>query len=64
MATDTPVTFREDSNALFDVDQNAVCTTEHGNLAIFSVRAMAEIWATKTARNIIVVPVRIARGGH
>lgn len=61
---ETPVTFREPSYALFDVDQNAVCTTEHGNLAIFSVQAMAELWASKTGRNIIVIPVRISRDGH
>ena len=44
---ETPVTFREPSYALFDVKENAIRTTQYGNLAIFSVRAVAEQWAAK-----------------
>ena len=62
--TDDPITFEALSYALFDVDQNAVLTTAHGNLAIFSTKGMAEIWARKSARNIKVVPVQITRGSE
>jgi len=58
---ESPITFEAPSFALFDVEKNAVCTTAHGNLAIFSVKAMAEIWARKTPGNIAVIPVQIAR---
>lgn len=33
-----PITFEALSYALFDVDSNAVLTTHHGNLAIFSTK--------------------------
>lgn len=54
-----PITFEALSFALFDIDQNAVLTTAHGNLAIFSTRAMAEVWARSSKRNIRIVPVQI-----
>jgi hypothetical protein len=57
-----PITFEALSYALFDVAQNAVLTTAHGNLAIFSTKGMAEIWARKSVRNITVIPVQITRG--
>lgn len=59
-----PITFTEPSYALFDVDQNAVLTTQWGNLAIFTVRSVAEQWAARSGRNIIVIPVEIKRGGY
>lgn len=59
---DTPITFTDLSYAIFDEDANAVCTTEWGNLAIFSVRAMAEQWAKKSTRKLTVIPVAIKRG--
>lgn len=54
------ITFREPSFLLFDVDRDGACTTEHGNLAIFSTRAMAEVYASRSLRKIKVVPVMIA----
>jgi len=57
--SDTPVTFTEPSYLLFDVDQNGALTTLHGNLAIFSTRSMADLWAYKSKKNIKVIPVRI-----
>jgi hypothetical protein len=58
--SDTPITFEAQSFALFDIDANAVLTTRWGNLAIFSVRAVAEQYASESRRNIKVVPVKIA----
>lgn len=58
----TPVTFVEPSYALLDVDQNAVLTTEHGNLAIFSTPGMAQAVAKTSKRNVRVVPVMISPG--
>jgi hypothetical protein len=60
--SDTPITFTDLSYAIFDVEANAVCTTEWGNLAIFSVRAMAEQWARKSSRKLTVIPVTIKQG--
>lgn len=58
--TEDPITFEALSYALFDVTQNAVLTTVHGNLAIFSTKAMAEVYQRKTTRDIKVVPVQIS----
>ena len=55
----TPITFTEPSYLLFDIDQNAVLTTQFGNLAIFTVKRMAEMWAQKSSKNIEVRTVRI-----
>lgn len=54
-----PITFEALSYALMDVEQNAVLTTAHGNLAIWSTKGMAEAWARSSNRNLKVVPVRI-----
>ena len=54
-----PITFRALSFALFDTEANAVPMTEHGNLAIFSTRAMAARYAAAGGAAIKVVPVRI-----
>ncbi|MEY4760641.1 MAG: hypothetical protein RLZZ200_497 [Pseudomonadota bacterium] len=59
MNQDTPITFEALSYALFDVEQNAVLTTAHGSLAIFSTKGMAEAWVRSSRRNIRVVPVQI-----
>lgn len=58
---ETPITFTELSYALFDVDANAVLTTNIGNLAIYSTSGAAEAMARTSARNIVVIPVRIAK---
>lgn len=58
---DVPITFREPSYALFDIDANAVLATEHGNLAVFSTRGMAELWASKSAKRIEIVTISIRR---
>lgn len=58
--TAEPITFEALSYALFDVTQNAVLTTIHGNLAIFSTKAMAEVYQRNTTRDIKVVPVQIS----
>lgn len=57
--SETPITFDEPSYALFDVEKNAVRTTQWGNLAIFSVKSMAEQWAQTSGSKIRVVPVSI-----
>jgi hypothetical protein len=57
--SDVPVTFVEPSYALFDVDANGVLTTKHGSLAIFSTRGMADLWASRSARRVVVKPVYI-----
>lgn len=54
-----PVTFREPSYVLFDADKNACLTTDHGNLAIFNVKTMAELWARASVRNLKVIAVNI-----
>lgn len=54
-----PITFDALSFALFSVDDNAVLTTAHGNLAIFNTRGMAELWAKSSKRNICVVAVQV-----
>ena len=55
----TPITFRESSYAIFDVKENAVRTTKYGNLAIFSVRAIAEQLAAKSGSDTKVVEISI-----
>lgn len=55
----TPVTFVEPSYVLFDKDLNAVLTTEHGNLAIFSTKGMADLWAARSRKNLAVRAVHI-----
>lgn len=57
--TDEPITFREPSWLLFDVDRNAVLMTEHGNLAIFNTEAMAKYWAERSAKNLEVRAVYV-----
>ena len=59
--TEVPITFREPSYALFDVDENAVLTTQWGNIAIFSTRIVAEQLAARSGRNVEVIPVMIQR---
>jgi hypothetical protein len=54
-----PVTFVEPSYVLFDVEQNAVMTTVHGNLAVFSTEGMAKVWASRSLKKIKVMAVRI-----
>jgi len=54
-----PITFEALSYALFSLDDNAVLTTAHGNLAIFSTKGMAELWAKSSKRRIRVVPVQV-----
>lgn len=56
-----PITFREPSYALFDVEQNGVCTTALGNLAIFSTEGIARIAAATSTRNLQIVKVWITR---
>lgn len=56
---DTPVTFVEPAFVLFDVEQNAVMTTAHGNLAIFSTKGMAEVWASRSTKKVEVRAVYI-----
>lgn len=62
--SEPPITFEALSYALFDNDQNAVLTTVHGNLAIFSTKGMAEACARTSKRNITVIPVEIKRGSE
>lgn len=57
--SDTPVTFTERSYVLFDVESNAVMTTAHGNLAIFSTQGMADLWAAKSSKKVEVRAVYI-----
>jgi len=57
--SEDPITFTEPSYALFDVERNAVLTTAHGNLAIFSTLGMAQAWARSSSRRIEIIPVRI-----
>jgi hypothetical protein len=67
LPAETPVTFREPSYALFDVEQNAVMTTAHGNLAIFSTKGMADVWARTSSKKVEVRTVYISPGeqhGH
>lgn len=59
MSDESPITFTEPSFALLDVELNAVLTTAHGNLAIFSVKSMAELWAKASDRKVKVVKVWI-----
>lgn len=55
------ITFTAPSYALFDLTANGVLTTPHGNLAIFTVKSVAELWARNSKSRIVaVVPVRIA----
>lgn len=54
-----PITFTEQSFALFDLEANAVLTTVYGNLAIFSTRAMALQWARTSKKRVEVRPVFI-----
>lgn len=54
---ESPVTFEALSFALLDEEQNAVLTTVHGNLAIFSTKGMAEVWANSSRKKIKVIPV-------
>jgi hypothetical protein len=58
--SETPITFTEPAWVLFDVDANAVMTAAHGNMAIFSTKGMAEIWAaTVSDKNVEVREVSI-----
>ena len=51
----TPITFTQPSWLLFDTNLNAALTTEFGNLAIFSTKGMAELWARGSHSPHIVV---------
>ena len=62
--SENPITFEALSYALFDVDENAVLTTVHGNLAIFSTKGMADVYARSSKRNLKVVPVQITPGNE
>ncbi len=59
-----PITFDALSYALFSVDDNAVLTTAHGNLAIFSTKGMAELWAKSSRKNIKVIAVQIQQASR
>lgn len=59
MMTKPPVTFTEPCYLLFDIDQNAVLTTEFGNLAVWSTKGMADVWKSRSAKNLKVRAVRI-----
>jgi hypothetical protein len=59
MADDTPITFTEPCYVLFDTTQNAVMTTIHGNLAIFSTRGMADLWAGRSEKPVEVIAVNV-----
>lgn len=62
MSTEKPITFEAPSFAIFDVGQNAVRTTEWGNLAIFSTQRLAEVVVRQMrgrGQNVKVVPVWI-----
>jgi hypothetical protein len=59
MPDETPITFDAPSYLLFDKNANAALTTAHGNLAIFSTRAIAERWASSSRRELKVLPVMI-----
>lgn len=54
-----PFTFTAPSFAILDVDQNAVITTQWGNLAIFNVKAVAEQVVKQSRRNLKIVAVMI-----
>jgi hypothetical protein len=59
--SETPITFTEPAYVIFDVELNAVRTTEWGGLAIFSTRSVAEQLASRSASRLEVLPVRITR---
>jgi len=61
---ETPITFEAPSFALFDVEQNAVRTTRWGNLAIFSVKSVAEQVAQQSGENLKVIPVWVKPTGE
>ena len=54
-----PITFTAKSYALWDLDLKAVLCTTHGNLAIYSTEAMAQVWVGKSSRNLKVLPIFI-----
>jgi hypothetical protein len=54
-----PITYTELAYVLFDVKKNAVLTTVHGNLAIFSTLAMAKAWQIRSPLFVEVRAVRI-----
>ncbi len=58
---DELVTFTAPSFAIFDSERNGVCTTPHGNLAIFSVRKVAEAVINSSSRSyaLRIIPVWI-----
>jgi hypothetical protein len=41
------------------LDLKAVLCTTHGNLAIYSTEAMAQVWVGKSSRNLKVLPIFI-----
>lgn len=59
MTTEIPITLREPCYGLFDVSRNAYMATEYGNLAIFSVKSMAELWKARAGPNIVVRELRV-----
>lgn len=62
--SEPPVTFEEPSYLLFDLDDNAVLMTVHGNLAIFNTKGMAEAYAKTSSKRIEVRAVRITPIEH
>lgn len=56
---EAPITFLESNYALLDEAQNAILTTQWGNLAIFTVRSVAEQYAKQSKRRVRVVTVHI-----
>lgn len=54
---EVPVTFREPAYALWSTKAQAVMTTEHGNLAIFSTKSMAELYAKQGGFTVIPVTI-------
>jgi hypothetical protein len=59
MSDETPITFTAPCYVLFNVRLNAVMTTAHGNLAAFSTKGMADLWASRSAEPVEVIAVNI-----
>lgn len=57
-----PITFREPCYALFREgggDTAGVLTTEYGNLAVFSVRSMADIYCQQARHAMPMFKIRV-----
>ena len=57
--SDTPITFTHPCWAIFDPANNAVRMTQHGNLAIFNTRIVAEQMAATSGLPLVVIEVRV-----